>query len=87
MPISFKGKEEGFKTPETFLLKLANCETFMARKHEYEFKNMEELKKFPDPYFKNVSVFETIYPERHNLYFLASDDILPFSKEWKHWIH
>lgn len=53
--------------------------------HEYEFKNMEDLKRFLTPYFKNVIVFETIYPERHNLYFWASDGILPFSKDWAHW--
>jgi ubiquinone/menaquinone biosynthesis C-methylase UbiE len=53
--------------------------------HEYEFKNMQDLKRFFDPYFQNVIVFETIYPERHNLYFWASDGILPFSSGWTHW--
>ncbi|GHV13877.1 hypothetical protein FACS189491_09450 [Spirochaetia bacterium] len=53
--------------------------------HKYEFKNMEDLKRFFKPYFKNVVVFETIYPDRHNLYFWASDGIIPFSEDWKHW--
>lgn len=54
--------------------------------HEYEFKDMADLKRFFTPYFKNVIVFETIYPERHNLYFWASDGIIPFSKDWGHWL-
>ena len=53
--------------------------------HEYEFKDMADLKRFFTPHFKNVIVFETIYPDRHNLYFWASDGILPFSKDWEHW--
>jgi SAM-dependent methyltransferase len=53
--------------------------------HEYEFKNMADLKRFFTPYFKNVTVFETIFPERHNLYFWASDGIIPFSEGWEHW--
>lgn len=54
--------------------------------HEYEFKNMADLKRFLTPHFKNVIVFETIYPLRHNLYFWASDAVLPFSNNWGHWI-
>ena len=54
--------------------------------HEYEFKSMADLKKFFTPHFKNVIVFETIFPQRHNLYFLASDGILPFSDKWEHWL-
>ncbi len=53
--------------------------------HEYEFKNMEDLRRFFLPHFKNVIVFETKYPERHNLYFWASDNVIPFSEEWPHW--
>jgi ubiquinone/menaquinone biosynthesis C-methylase UbiE len=56
------------------------------KQHEYEFKSMQDLKRFLSPHFKNVLVFETIYPERHNLYFWASDGILPFSGEWNHWL-
>jgi SAM-dependent methyltransferase len=47
--------------------------------HEYEFKSREDLSRFLTPHFKNVRVFETIYPDRHNLYFWASDDLIPFS--------
>jgi cyclopropane fatty-acyl-phospholipid synthase-like methyltransferase len=54
--------------------------------HEYEFKSMEDLKRFFTPIFKNVIVFETIYPQRHNLYFWASDEAIPFSAKWKHWL-
>lgn len=52
--------------------------------HEYEFKNMDDLKRFLTPYFSNVYVFETIYEERRNLYFYASDGLLPFMEGWKH---
>ena len=55
--------------------------------HEYEFKDKEDLKRFLEPYFKNITVFETIYPDRHNLYFWASDSILPFSLNWKNAIY
>jgi 2-polyprenyl-3-methyl-5-hydroxy-6-metoxy-1,4-benzoquinol methylase len=51
--------------------------------HEREFKSKEDLMSFFKPHFKNVKVFETIYPSRHNLYFYASDDTLPFDKEWQ----
>lgn len=54
--------------------------------HEYEFKNMADLKRFFKPHFKNVIVFETIHPSRHNLYFWASDSVIPFSENWEHWI-
>jgi len=50
--------------------------------HEYEFKSKEDLARFLTPHFKNVRVFETIYPDRHNLYFWASDGIVPFMKGW-----
>ncbi|MCX6031986.1 MAG: class I SAM-dependent methyltransferase [Chloroflexi bacterium] len=50
--------------------------------HEYEFKSKEDLLRFISPYFKNVTVFETEYPVRHNLYFWASDGILPFGPGW-----
>lgn len=50
--------------------------------HEYEFKDKEDLLRFLIPYFKHVTVFETIYPNRHNLYFWASDSILPFRDDW-----
>ncbi len=52
--------------------------------HEREFKSKEDLKSFFEPHFKRVKVFETIYPSRHNLYFFASDGVLPFDNEWDH---
>ena len=51
--------------------------------HEYEFKSKEDLIRVFEPYFTNVTVFETIYPSRHNLFFWASNGILPMSSEWK----
>ncbi len=45
---------------------------------------MQDLKRFLTPHFKNVRVFETIYPERHNLYFWASDAVIPFASDWPH---
>jgi protein-L-isoaspartate O-methyltransferase len=51
--------------------------------HEYEFKSKEDLKRFFEPHFKNIKVFETVYPNRHNLYFYASDYIIPFSDGWE----
>ncbi len=50
--------------------------------HEYEFKNKEDLMSFLSPHFDNVTVFETVYPSRHNLYFWASDGVLPFNYDW-----
>jgi len=50
--------------------------------HEYEFVDKEDLYRFLVPHFKNVRVFETIYPNRHNLYFWASDSLLPFDENW-----
>ncbi len=52
--------------------------------HEYEFQNMSDLKRFFEPHFKHVRVFETIYPSRHNLYFWASDGVIPFAQDWPH---
>ncbi len=52
--------------------------------HEYEFASKEDLMRFLSPHFRHVKVFETIYPDRHNLYFYASDGILPLTKEWNY---
>lgn len=52
--------------------------------HEYEFESKENLLRLFTSYFKNVKVFETIYPSRHNLYFWASDSVLPFDSNWNH---
>ena len=51
--------------------------------HEYEFKSKEDLLRVLEPHFKNVCVFETVYPDRHNLYFWASDGIIPFQERWE----
>lgn len=52
--------------------------------HEYEFADMNDLKRFLTPHFRNVKVFETLHPSRHNLYFWASDAVIPFSPQWPH---
>lgn len=54
--------------------------------HEYEFSSMDDLRRFLTPHFHNVKVFETIYPVRHNLYFWASDAVLPFDEAWPHMV-
>ncbi len=55
---------------------------FALPHHEYEFKSKDDLARFFRPHFRNVKVFETIYPDRHNLYFWASDGLVPFMDEW-----
>ena len=50
--------------------------------HEYEFKSKEDLRRFLVPHFAHVTVFETKHPGRHNLYFWASDGVLPFHPAW-----
>jgi SAM-dependent methyltransferase len=49
--------------------------------HEYEFHDKQDLARFFEPYFKNVQVYETVYPNRTNLYFYATDSVLPFDGE------
>ncbi len=46
--------------------------------HEYEFHSKEDLARFLTPYFKNVMVAQTTFEDRENLYFYASDELLPF---------
>jgi SAM-dependent methyltransferase len=74
-------------TPDGILSGFTIVERSDGRKmlvhHEYEFKSKEDLARFFQPHFKNVKVFETIYPDRHNLYFWASDGIVPFMNGWK----
>ena len=55
--------------------------------HEYEFHDKEDLARFLIPWFKNVHVFTTSYPTRTNLYFYASDGLLPFEKDNNLFIH
>jgi 2-polyprenyl-3-methyl-5-hydroxy-6-metoxy-1,4-benzoquinol methylase len=54
--------------------------------HEYEFKSKGELAATLKRFFVNVLVFENLsndyLEERRNLYFFASDSILPFDREW-----
>jgi SAM-dependent methyltransferase len=50
--------------------------------HEYEFRDKKDLLRFLSPHFKNAIVFETVYPNRHNLYFWASDGVIPFDPQW-----
>lgn len=52
--------------------------------NERVFRSKEDLKSFFEPFFRHVKVFETIYPSRHNLYFYASDGVLPFDPSWEH---
>lgn len=49
---------------------------------KYDFESKKDLCRFFEPHFKNVKIFETIYPTRHNLYFFASNGILPFDDDW-----
>jgi SAM-dependent methyltransferase len=50
--------------------------------HEYEFRNKEDLLRFITPHFEEAVIFETIYFGRHNLYFWASDRVIPFDPQW-----
>jgi len=52
--------------------------------HIYGFGSKADLLQFLEPYFVHVKVFETMYPSRHNLYFWASDGVLPFDLDWSH---
>lgn len=52
--------------------------------HEYEFKSKADLARFLTPHFENVLVLQTSYPKRRNLYFFASDAVLPFDEDWEH---
>ncbi len=49
--------------------------------HEYEFHNKEDLGRFLKPYFNNVHIFETVFPSRTNLYFYATNYVLPFYRK------
>jgi len=49
--------------------------------HEYEFRSKEDLARFLNPYFTSVHIFETQFPSRTNLYFYATDGLLPFENE------
>jgi SAM-dependent methyltransferase len=83
--IKSKLSEKGILSGYTIVERSDNVKHI--QQHEYEFKGKEDLLLFLEPYFKNVRVFETIYPSRHNLYFWASDGILPFDDNWPHMIN
>jgi cyclopropane fatty-acyl-phospholipid synthase-like methyltransferase len=55
--------------------------------HEYEFKSKEELAILLKKVFKNAMVVETsshdVIEDRQNLYFFASDGVLPFDPAWE----
>lgn len=53
--------------------------------YKHEFKSKEELVDVLKAHFKTATVFESIFPSRynpHNLYFWASDDVIPFDPQW-----
>jgi SAM-dependent methyltransferase len=56
--------------------------------HETHFSGIEHLGGILKRFFKNTRVFERIHPTltppRHNLFFYASDGVLPFDREWEH---
>jgi SAM-dependent methyltransferase len=56
--------------------------------HETHFQGVSHLGDLLKRYFKNVRVFERLHPSitplRHNLFFYASDGVLPFDPEWEH---
>lgn len=54
--------------------------------HEYEFKSKEDLATTLKKLFKNALVFENLssdhLEDRRNLYFFASEGVLPFDPNW-----
>lgn len=48
--------------------------------HEYEFHDKADLARFLKPHFRKVHVYETVFPNRTNLYFYATDGLLPHEK-------
>jgi len=56
--------------------------------HETHFEGIADLGALLKRFFTNVRVFERIHPtltpKRHNLFFYASDGILPFDSDWAH---
>lgn len=56
--------------------------------HETHFQGFAHLGDLLKRYFKNIRVFErshpTQTPPRQNLFFYASDGVLPFDPEWEH---
>jgi SAM-dependent methyltransferase len=46
--------------------------------HEREFSSKADLARLLSPHFKNVHILQTSMPSRENLYFFASNGLLPF---------
>jgi SAM-dependent methyltransferase len=82
--ISIMGKIKSALTPKGILSGYTIIEPPHGGKHlhqhEYEFQNKEDLSRFLAPWFKNIHIFETVFPSRTNLYFYATDYLLPFSQ-------
>ena len=49
--------------------------------HEREFRDKKDLADLLTPHFSNVHILETKIPGRSNLYFFASEGLLPFENE------
>jgi len=60
-----------------YTIKENHEEHMHLHQHEYEFHGKKDLARFLKPHFKNVQILETSFPNRTNLYFFASDDVLP----------
>ena len=56
----------------------------MLSHYEYEFRDKNDLYEALRLHFREVTVFETRYSDRCNLYFWASDHIVPFARAWPH---
>jgi SAM-dependent methyltransferase len=47
-----------------------------------ECRSKEDLHNLLRPHFDNITIFETLHPDRRNLYFWASDGVIPFADDW-----
>jgi hypothetical protein len=56
---------------------VAQPDDFKSPRYKHLLRSKAELPELLAPYFKNIIVFETMAPQRHNLYFWASDALLP----------
>lgn len=73
-------KPEGILSGSTIVKKEDGQKSL--HQHEYEFQSQEDLVRVLAPHFKNVCVFETHHEGRRNLYFYASDGLLPMEPGW-----
>ncbi len=58
-------------------------ERWKSPKQVNECRSREDLSKLLKPHFENITIFETDYSDRRNLYFWASDGVLPFADGWE----